>query len=105
MTNKETKVQKKKIIIFINIIIIIIIVIYHYYYNGVNDNNKNNNNNNNNKNNNSNNNNNYLAGRFLTLPKKVGLVLLVLNLMFVFKRYASKYRKFISVWALISIFL
>ena len=50
-----------------------------------------NNNNNNNKNNN--NNNNHLAIGLLILPSKMALVLLLLNLMFVFKSNGSKHKK------------
>ena len=83
------------IIIIIIIIIITIIIIK-----------KNNNNSNNSNNNNSNNNNHHhLAIGFLILLNKLGLVLLLVNLMFLFKVNASKHKKTIFTWTLFSTFV
>ena len=61
-----------------------------------NNNNNNNNSNNNNKNNENSNNNNNLTIGPLILLSKIGLVLLLLNLIFSFKRNGSKHKKLSS---------
>ena len=52
-----------------------------------------------------NNNNNNLAIGLLILFNKMALVLLLLNLMFVFKGNCSKYEKNTFIWSLFSIFV
>ena len=69
-----------------------------------NDNNSKNNNNNddddNNNNNNNNDDNDNLAIRSFILLNKIGLVLLLLNLMSVFKGNTSRHKQIIFVWTL-----
>ena len=52
-----------------------------------------------------NNKNNSLAIDLLILSNKIALVLLLLNLMFVFKGNGSKYKKITFIWALFSTFV
>ena len=52
-----------------------------------------------------NNNNNNLAIDLLILSNKIALVLLLLNLMFVFKGNGSKYKRITFIWALFSTFI
>ena len=54
---------------------------------------------------NNNNNNDLVVIGLLILSKKIALVLLLLNLMFVFKGNGSKYKKIIFIWALFSTFV
>ena len=77
----------------------------HLSDNNNNDNNSNNNNKNNNNHNNNHNNNNNRAIGPLILLNKIALVLLLLNLMFVFKGSGSKHKKIIFIWTLFSTFV
>ena len=64
-----------------------------------------NNNDDDDNNNNNNNNNNNIAIGLLILVNRITLVLLLLNLMFVFKGNGSKHKKITFIWTLFSTFV